>query len=101
MDLTGQVIASTDGLHDNWSNTDFFKASLNKEVYISSPLKTNEQSDLYIYASAPLWKDGREGSEVLGIVAGTIKVTISPILLMTSLLARVEKPLSLIMKEPW
>lgn len=51
----------------SYADTDYFKAAINGETYISEPT-TNSAGMRSVVFSAPLWKDGIMGSEVVGAV---------------------------------
>lgn len=64
LDLKGKSIF--DG--KDYSDRDYFKASVNGETYVSDPLISRITGKLTIVISAPLWKDGIPNSKVVGVI---------------------------------
>ncbi|MEL7648255.1 MAG: methyl-accepting chemotaxis protein [Sedimentibacter sp.] len=69
--LQDMYLIGSDGLAmdgSDSSNKDYFKAAMAGETYISDPVIDNENGIYRIFISAPIWKDGIEGGEVVGVV---------------------------------
>ncbi len=49
-------------------NRKYFKASINGDTFVSEPLISKVTGKLKTIVSAPLWKNGLAGSEVVGIL---------------------------------
>lgn len=64
LDINGKSIF--DG--NDYSERDYFKAAMNGESFVSDPLVSKITGELTIIISAPLWKDGIEGGQVIGTV---------------------------------
>lgn len=54
------------------SQTDFFKQSIAGNTYISSPTFDSDSGGLVLVATAPIWRDGIKGSNIMGIVGFTV-----------------------------
>ncbi len=67
----GQIIDAngTDLFSGNdYSDRDYFKISMAGEAYMSSPVISKVTGNTVLVVSAPIWKDGIRGSEIVGIV---------------------------------
>ncbi len=53
---------------ENCADTAYFKAAMQGEVYVTEPIISDDQSSIEIRITAPLWKDGKYGTEVVGAV---------------------------------
>lgn len=53
------------------SDRDYFQKAMAGETAISDPLLSRETGDRVINYAAPLWKDGKPGTEVVGVVRFT------------------------------
>lgn len=58
------------GLFDGLSywDKDFFQSALRGETFISDPILSDNGKTLMFFVSAPLWKNGITGSEIVGVV---------------------------------
>ncbi len=54
------------------SSYDFFKAAMGGDTYLTKPQITEDGGSAALTASAPIWKDGIENGEVVGIVCAVI-----------------------------
>lgn len=64
LDVTGKsIIDGTD-----FSDRDYFQASIKGTAYISGPLLSKLTGEYSIMISAPIWKDGIPNTEVVGVV---------------------------------
>jgi methyl-accepting chemotaxis protein len=52
----------------DFSDRNYFKASINGESYISGPLISKLTGEYSVMVSAPVWKDGAPNTEVVGVV---------------------------------
>ena len=57
------------------ADTEYFQAAVNGGSYMSQPLISKDTGELAFIISAPLWKDGRAGTEVIGVVYFATPVT--------------------------
>lgn len=59
-----------DSLFDgnNYSDREYFQESMEGNQYISTPVISKVTGELTIMVSAPLWKNGEPGTEVIGVV---------------------------------
>jgi len=64
----GVAVSTKNKSSINISDTDYFKASIQGESYVSNPIYNDENSEMHIIVSAPLWKSGKYNSTVEGIV---------------------------------
>ncbi|MGB5824160.1 MAG: methyl-accepting chemotaxis protein, partial [Proteocatella sp.] len=64
--LDTNAISVFDG--NNYSERDYFKASIKGDSFASDPLVSKVTGKLTTIISAPLWKDGIPGSSTVGIV---------------------------------
>lgn len=53
---------------ENFADTDYFQASMLGDTFVTEPIISEDQSSMEIRISAPLWKDGNYGTEVVGVV---------------------------------
>lgn len=53
---------------NNYSDRAYFQSAVKGEVSVSVPTISKVTGDLTIMVAAPLWKDGREGGEIAGVV---------------------------------
>lgn len=53
---------------NDYSEREYFKISMTGEAYMSSPVISKVTGKTVLVVSAPIWKDGIEGSEVVGVV---------------------------------
>ena len=53
----------------DYSERDYFKASMNGEAFLSSPVVSKVTGELIMVVSAPIWENGIEGSKIVGIVS--------------------------------
>lgn len=56
----------------NVSDRDYFKTAIKGETAISDPLYRKDTGKFVIIVAAPLWKDGKQGTSIVGIVSATI-----------------------------
>lgn len=73
--INGYTISKSGICNQNgvsYSDSDFFKASINGETYITSPNIDSETGKLVNIISTPIWVNGVVGSEVKGVVAFTL-----------------------------
>ncbi|MFV0516891.1 MAG: methyl-accepting chemotaxis protein [Aminipila sp.] len=66
IDITNKQGIDLNG--ENVSMKEFFEASINGQLFISSPMMDKETSKMVVHISAPLWKDGLFGGEIVGVV---------------------------------
>ncbi len=70
--LRGRIIG-TDGLSifdgTDYSDRDYFVESMKGKTWISEPVVSKVTGDLTIILSAPLYADGIQGSEIVGVVS--------------------------------
>lgn len=59
-------IAHIDGT--DYNDREYFHASMRGEVYVTEPMISKATGGLSIMISAPVWKDGKENTEVVGVV---------------------------------
>lgn len=52
----------------DYSERDYVKVSMQGNPYLSSPVKSKVTGELIMVVSAPIWKDGVQGSEIVGVV---------------------------------
>lgn len=64
--LNAQGISLFDG--NDYSERDYFKASIKGEKYISDPTTSKITGKTTFVISAPLWKDGKPGTTVIGVI---------------------------------
>ncbi len=64
------VTANGTGLFDgaNYADQAFFQAALTGTPFLSDPVLEDSGKTIRYYVSAPLWKDGIPGTEVVGVV---------------------------------
>ena len=65
IDVNGKDIFSG----KDYSERDYFKISMSGKEYLSSPVISKVTGDLTLVVSAPIWKDGIQGSEIVGVVS--------------------------------
>ena len=53
------------------SDREYFQRSMNGEVYVSDPALSRITGDISVTISAPLWKGGQMGTEVVGVITIT------------------------------
>lgn len=53
----------------DYSERDYFKASMNGQAFLSSPVVSKVTGELIMVVSAPIWENGIEGSKIIGIVS--------------------------------
>lgn len=72
-DFMGSYLVDADGKSavdgSDLSDADFYKSSIAGEVYTSSPMIDPASDELVFINSAPIWKDGIRGSEIVGVAA--------------------------------
>ena len=68
VDANGAALSNTSDKTNMVNDTDFFKASINGENYITDPQISTDTGDLVVIVSAPLWKGGVYGSTIEGII---------------------------------
>jgi len=65
-------IISSDGLSIftgvDYSDRDYYKRSMQGEVFVSEPLVSRTTGEISIIVSAPLWDGGVSGSKVIGVI---------------------------------
>ncbi len=69
--LENITMAGLDGIDldgKNVSDTDYFKAAIRGESYVSDPIVGDDNNSAYFYISAPLWADGKKGTQIIGVV---------------------------------
>lgn len=69
--LAGDVLDSTGTsifTGENCGDTAYFKAAMQGEVYVTEPIISEDQSSIEIRIAAPLWEEGKYGTEVVGAV---------------------------------
>lgn len=59
-------IAHIDGT--DYNDREYFHASMKGELYITPPLIAKTSGEMSVIISAPVWKDGIKGTEVVGVV---------------------------------
>lgn len=59
-------IAEIDGT--DYNDTAYFKASVKGEVHVTEPMISKADGKMSIMISAPVWKGGIKGSEIVGVV---------------------------------
>lgn len=64
IDMDG--IARIDGT--DYSDRDYFKASLNGETYVTEPMQSKTDGKMSIMISAPVWMGGIRGTEIIGVI---------------------------------
>ena len=64
--LTIDGISLFDG--SDQSNTEYFRQAKKGEAVITEPIITTNGTKSEIIFSAPLWKDGEHGTEIIGVV---------------------------------
>lgn len=52
----------------DYSTRDYFKISMQGDAYMSSPVVSKVTGELIMVVSAPIWENGVEGSNIVGIV---------------------------------
>ncbi len=60
----------TDGIYRG--NRDYFTAAMAGKIYISDPIVSRTDGNITIVVAAPLWKDGLETTEPIGVVWGGV-----------------------------
>jgi len=68
IDTNGSTISNSSGKIDIVADTDYFKASMNGETFITAPQINQNTGELVVLASAPLWENGKYGSSIVGVV---------------------------------
>lgn len=68
VNTNGAAVSNSTGRIDLVGDTDYFKASMNGENFISNPQISKQTGELVVIASAPLWKNGVYGSKIDGVV---------------------------------
>ncbi len=53
---------------ENYADTSYFQAAMQGQVYVTEPIISEDQSSIEIRIAAPLWKEGKHGTEVAGVV---------------------------------
>jgi len=66
-DAKGSAVSSNTGKTNMVNDTDYFKASMNGESFITAPQISKNTGELVVIASAPLWKNGQFGSSIVGV----------------------------------
>lgn len=65
-------IIGTDGISifngSDYSDRSYFKAAIKGESYVSEPLISNVTGEMTIIIAAPLWENGKKGTNVVGVV---------------------------------
>lgn len=64
--ISANGICEYDGT--DYSERDYFKKSMAGETYISDPIFAKTDGILSVIVSAPVWKDGVDNSEIIGVV---------------------------------
>lgn len=64
--ISDDGIAHIDGT--DYSDREYFKASMEGEVYVTEPIIAKTTGKLSIIISAPVWEGGISGSKVVGVV---------------------------------
>lgn len=59
-------IAQIDGT--DYSDREYFKESMAGKIYVTEPMIAKTTGELSIIISAPVWKGGEEGTQVIGVV---------------------------------
>lgn len=67
-------VSSSNG--NNYSNKDFYKAAMKGETYIGVPELCGNSGELGLPISAPIWKNGVEGSQIIGVVVCVVPQSI-------------------------
>ena len=57
----------------DYSSSDYFKAAVKGETYISSPINGDKIGELVICVSTPVWNNGIKGSSVIGVIGFMVK----------------------------
>lgn len=78
--MTEAFIIDADGVANggkgNFAGEDFFTTSLQGQTYMSTPMVGEGSGELIVMVSAPIWKDGKENSTVVGVIAATLPATV-------------------------
>lgn len=53
---------------ENIKDKEFFKAALSGNVYVSDPIVAADAKSSEFYVSAPLWREGKKGTSIVGVV---------------------------------
>ncbi len=65
-------VLGTDGLSifdgKDYNERAYFQAAMKGQTYVSEPLISKITGELTIIVAAPIWKDGKAGSEVCGVI---------------------------------
>lgn len=76
LDKNGIIVASSlqnEALGRNFSDRDYFQASVQGKQFLTSPIKSAITQQGIIIASAPVYADGaKETGDIMGVVYGTI-----------------------------
>ncbi len=65
------TMAGADGIDlygNNIKDTDYFKAAMQGEDYVSDPIVGDDKQSAHFYISAPLWADGKKGTKIVGVL---------------------------------
>ena len=68
VNVNGAAVSKKTGRIKMLSDADYFQASMNGDNYITSPQINDENGNLVVIASAPLWEDGIYNSTIAGVV---------------------------------
>lgn len=52
----------------DYSDRDYFQVAIKGETYVSEPLISKVTGELTIIVAAPIWKDGKPNTQVIGVV---------------------------------
>lgn len=64
--INAQGICEYDGT--DYSDREYFQRSMAGEAFISDPVLSKTDGKLSVIISAPVWKDGNQGTEITGVV---------------------------------
>ena len=72
--ISADGISLQDGT--NYSDRDFFKASIKGEAFFTSPFVDEKTGEIALTASTPIWANGKNGTSVVGVIAFDIPQSI-------------------------
>lgn len=53
---------------ENYADREYFKKAMSGKSYISSPVKSKVDGKLTFIIAAPVWENGQEGSNIVGVI---------------------------------
>ena len=57
------------------ADTEYFQVAFSGETYMSEPIISKDTGEMCFIISAPLWRDGKAGTEVIGVVYFAAPIT--------------------------